>query len=101
MFQMMGVFAEFEHGRIVERVKSGRSRARAQGKRLGRRQGSADVAERIRLELATGAGILKTPKALCCGVGTLHRINREMAAEAATRPENAYPKNPASRLPTA
>jgi DNA invertase Pin-like site-specific DNA recombinase len=33
--QRMGVFAEFERAMIVERVKSGLSRARAQGKRLG------------------------------------------------------------------
>src|ERR1051325_2200657 len=37
MFQMMGVFAEFERAIIVERVKAGLARARAQGKRLGRR----------------------------------------------------------------
>jgi DNA invertase Pin-like site-specific DNA recombinase len=36
MFQMMGVFAEFERAMIVERVKAGLARARAQGKRLGR-----------------------------------------------------------------
>ena len=36
MFQMMGVFAEFERAMIVERVKSGLARARAAGKRLGR-----------------------------------------------------------------
>jgi DNA invertase Pin-like site-specific DNA recombinase len=37
MFQMLGVFAEFERGIIVERVKAGLARARSQGKRLGRR----------------------------------------------------------------
>src|SRR3954447_798830 len=36
MFQMMGVFAEFERARIRERVKSGLDRARAQGRTLGR-----------------------------------------------------------------
>ena len=36
LFQMMGVFAEFERAIIVERVKSGLKRAKAQGKRLGR-----------------------------------------------------------------
>ena len=35
MFQMMGVFAEFERAMIVERVKAGLARARSQGKRLG------------------------------------------------------------------
>jgi hypothetical protein len=32
-----GAIAEFERGRIVERVMAGLARARAQGKRLGRR----------------------------------------------------------------
>jgi DNA invertase Pin-like site-specific DNA recombinase len=36
MFQMLGVFAEFERGIIRERVLAGLSRARSQGKRLGR-----------------------------------------------------------------
>ena len=36
LFQMMGVFAEFERSMIVERVKSGLRRAVAQGKKLGR-----------------------------------------------------------------
>ena len=34
MFQMMGVFAEFEH--IQERVRAGLRRAKQEGKRLGR-----------------------------------------------------------------
>jgi DNA invertase Pin-like site-specific DNA recombinase len=37
MFQMLGVFAEFERGMIRERVNAGLTRARAAGTRLGRR----------------------------------------------------------------
>jgi len=80
MFQMMGVFAEFERAMIVERVKAGLSRALSQGKRLGRRPVSEAVVERIREHLAGGAGIIKTAKLIGCGVGTVHRIRREMAA---------------------
>src|SRR5215813_13544378 len=36
MFQMMGVFAEFERAMIQERVRAGLARARDEGKRLGR-----------------------------------------------------------------
>jgi DNA invertase Pin-like site-specific DNA recombinase len=36
MFQMMGVFAEFERALIRERVLAGLSRAREDGTRLGR-----------------------------------------------------------------
>lgn len=36
MFQMLGVFAEFERAMIQERVRAGLARAKSQGKRLGR-----------------------------------------------------------------
>ncbi len=36
MFQMLGVFSEFERAMIQERVRAGLARARASGKRLGR-----------------------------------------------------------------
>jgi DNA invertase Pin-like site-specific DNA recombinase len=36
MFQMCGVFAEFERGILSERVKAGLNRARSEGKVLGR-----------------------------------------------------------------
>jgi DNA invertase Pin-like site-specific DNA recombinase len=35
MFQMMGVFAEFERSMIVERVRSGVARAKASGTKSG------------------------------------------------------------------
>jgi DNA invertase Pin-like site-specific DNA recombinase len=79
MFQMMGVFAEFERAMIVERVKAGISRARSQGKRLGRRPVADAVVQRIREQLAGGSEILKTAKALNVGTGTVHRVKREMA----------------------
>jgi DNA invertase Pin-like site-specific DNA recombinase len=36
MFQMMGVFAEFERAIIQERVRAGLARAKSEGKQLGR-----------------------------------------------------------------
>jgi DNA invertase Pin-like site-specific DNA recombinase len=36
MFQMLGVFSEFERAMIQERVRAGLARARARGKRIGR-----------------------------------------------------------------
>jgi DNA invertase Pin-like site-specific DNA recombinase len=36
MFQMMGVFAEFERAMIQERVRAGLARAKSEGKRMGR-----------------------------------------------------------------
>ena len=58
MFQMMGVFAEFERAMIRERVKAGLERARAQGKTLGRPTISASTDAAIRKALKKGdAGI--------------------------------------------
>jgi DNA invertase Pin-like site-specific DNA recombinase len=80
LYQITGAFAEFERSIIRSRVNLGLARARAQGKRLGRRPVSIDVVERIRAQLATGAGILKTAKVLGIGTGTVHRVKQEMAA---------------------
>jgi hypothetical protein len=44
LFQMMGVFAEFERAMIRERVCAGLDKARAKGKRLGR-PGSAHASK--------------------------------------------------------
>jgi DNA invertase Pin-like site-specific DNA recombinase len=81
MFQMMGVFAEFERAMIAERVKSGLSRARSQGKRLGRRPVSTDVVERIREQLNTGAGMssyLGRGRTRRTTIITDREINREL-----------------------
>ena len=63
MFQMLGVFAEFERAMIRERVKSGLERARAQGKRLGRRPIDARKEAAIRADLREGkAGIISSQR---------------------------------------
>jgi DNA invertase Pin-like site-specific DNA recombinase len=48
MFQMMGVFAEFERSMIRERVKAGMARAKAQGKHVGRPKLAPKLAQAIR-----------------------------------------------------
>ena len=74
LFQMMGVFAEFERAMIQERVKAGLERARAQGKKLGRPPVSADIETRITELRAEGAGKLKIAKTLGIGVSTVQRV---------------------------
>src|SRR4051812_27678627 len=54
LFQMCGVFAEFERAMIQERVKAGLARARADGKTLGRPKVSPEIEERIRELRAAG-----------------------------------------------
>jgi DNA invertase Pin-like site-specific DNA recombinase len=53
MFQMMGVFAEFERAMIQERVRAGLARARSEGKRLGLPPMAPALEKRIREALAT------------------------------------------------
>ena len=48
MFQMLGVFAEFERAMIHERVMAGLARARAEGTQLGRPGGIAGDAAKVR-----------------------------------------------------
>jgi DNA invertase Pin-like site-specific DNA recombinase len=74
LFQMMGVFAEFERAMVVERTLAGLARARAQGKVLGRPKVSEKIEEAVRAALSEGQGIIKIARAVGCGVGTVARI---------------------------
>jgi DNA invertase Pin-like site-specific DNA recombinase len=85
MFQMMGVFAEFERAIIVERVKAGLARARAQGKRLGRPTLAPAIEQRIRERLAAGMGILRVAKTVGVGVSAVQRIKGSMEGAHASR----------------
>jgi DNA invertase Pin-like site-specific DNA recombinase len=61
MFQMMGVFAEFERAMIAERVRAGLRRATSEGKQLGRPRIAAELEKRILAALnerkRTGEGV--------------------------------------------
>jgi DNA invertase Pin-like site-specific DNA recombinase len=83
MFQMLGVFAQFERAMIRERVNAGLARARAQGKTLGRPRVAPAIEKRVRAFLIKGTGILKTARTLGLGTRTVQRIKDEMAGEAA------------------
>jgi DNA invertase Pin-like site-specific DNA recombinase len=86
MFQMLGVFAEFERTIIQERIRAGLKRAVADGKQLGRPKIDEAVEKRIQTQLRAGKGILKVAKELGVGTGTVHRIARDLgpfAVEAA------------------
>lgn len=78
MFQMMGVFAEFERAMIRDRVKAGMARAKAQGKRLGKPAVSDAKVEAVKAELARGTGLVKAARLHGVGTYTAQRIKREM-----------------------
>ncbi len=76
LFQMMGVFAEFERAMMRDRIKAGLARARAQGKRLGRPPVSPAVEQAIRDARAEGKGMLKIGRELGVGTATVQRVLR-------------------------
>ena len=78
MFQMMGVFAEFERAMIVERVNAGLERAKAQGKTLGRPKIAAEKESEIAEALKTGMGVKKTARTLGVGVSTVQRVKKSI-----------------------
>jgi DNA invertase Pin-like site-specific DNA recombinase len=88
LFQMLGVFAEFERTIIQERIHAGLVRARKKGtksgKPIGRAKISATKEAQVRNALASGRGILKTARECGTGTSVVQRIKAEM-----TRAENA------------
>jgi DNA invertase Pin-like site-specific DNA recombinase len=74
LFQMCGVFAEFERTMIQERVLAGLKRARAAGKRLGRPMVGPIIEAKVRALRRKGKGMIAIAKAVGCGVGTVQRI---------------------------
>jgi DNA invertase Pin-like site-specific DNA recombinase len=74
LFQMLGVFAEFERSMIVERVKAGLRRARAEGKVLGRPRVSAAIEAKVVALRKQGQGMRAIARELGIGNCTVQRI---------------------------
>ena len=97
VFQVTGAFGEFERAMIRQRVKAGlnviKDKLARDGKfeskrgiartKLGRPAAEPDKIERARWELARGIGIGKVAREVGLGVGTVHRLKREIGAVAA------------------
>jgi DNA invertase Pin-like site-specific DNA recombinase len=74
LFQMIGVFAEFEVEMIRKRTRAGLVRARASGKRLGRPRLPAAKATAIRRALDDGVSIRRAARDLNVSVSSIQRI---------------------------
>ncbi len=79
LFQMCGVFAEFERAMISERVKAGLARVRrdgpAPGKRsIGRPRISPDTEAAIRAARERGLGVLKIAREVGVGTSVVQRV---------------------------
>jgi DNA invertase Pin-like site-specific DNA recombinase len=79
MFQMCGVFAEFERAMIVERVNSGLAKAKAKGVKLGR--GNKKDGERTADETRWGMSRSELEKRILRvykgGMGMVKRVRRK------------------------
>ena len=84
MFQMMGVFAEFERAMIQERVRAGLRRAVDEGKTLGRPRLDADLEKAIRKALNEPGrpGVREIARRFGVAPGTVQRISRPFEASA-------------------
>ena len=85
LFQMMGVFAEFERAMITDRIRAGVARVKAtgvtkSGKPTGRPRTDAATEQAIRDQLAQGVGMLKIGRNLKVGTTVVQRIAKEATA---------------------
>jgi len=82
MFQMLGVFSEFEAAMIRERVRTGITRAKRSGTKSGRAIGRPrlnwDKEAAAKKLLHDGMGILKVARTLRIGTGTVSRISAQL-----------------------
>jgi len=83
MFQMMGVFAQFERTMIVERVKAGLKRAKAEGRKLGRPRVDGKVTAKVLALRREGKGMRKIARELGIGNATVQRILEDEGDEQA------------------
>jgi DNA invertase Pin-like site-specific DNA recombinase len=81
LFQMLGVFAEFERSIIQERIAAGIVRARAKGTTSGKAFGRPRAA--VRAALAAGMGIRRTARLVGTGNVSAAERPRRMARELA------------------
>jgi DNA invertase Pin-like site-specific DNA recombinase len=79
MFQLLGVFAEFERAMIRSRVVAGLNRVRGK-KRLGRPPMAESKVGEIKRALIIGRGIRETARATGASTTTVMRVARTLAA---------------------
>jgi len=77
MFQMCGVFAEFERGILSERVKAGLNRVKEQGKVLGRPMKIVNIKQLLK-ERNDGKTIRQIAEKHSISVGKVHKLLAKM-----------------------
>jgi len=82
LFQMMGVFAEFERSMIQERVRAGLRRAKDDGKKLGRPRIAPQLEERILAALKAGETVRGVADKFDVNPSTVQRIKHPFVVAA-------------------
>jgi DNA invertase Pin-like site-specific DNA recombinase len=80
LFQLLGVFSEFERAMIRSRVVAGLDRVRGK-KRLGRPPMPSDRINEIKAMLTNGKGVRETARQTGAGAATVQRIKQSMTVE--------------------
>ena len=89
MFQMCGVFAEFERSIIRERINAGLARVKSNGRRLGRPRVDQSVEQAIREALRRrDKGIRKIAREMGVGVSLVQRVAGGLRIAPKLRPFN-------------
>jgi DNA invertase Pin-like site-specific DNA recombinase len=81
MYQMLGVFAEFERQIIIERTNAGLARARAQGRRLGRPEISPSLIEDMKSLRSKGHSLRVIADRLGVGRGTVEKYTKDIESQ--------------------
>ncbi len=77
LFQLLGVFAEFERSIIQSRIKAGLERTKAKGTKLGRPGLAPIEVKQIRESLGKGLSIRKVAKKHKVSTATIMRVKHE------------------------
>jgi DNA invertase Pin-like site-specific DNA recombinase len=80
LFQMLGVFAEFERAIITSRIKAAHDRCRVKGVRIGRPPMALSRVEKVERALKDGHSIRAVAAATGVSTATVQRVKRTMQA---------------------
>ena len=78
LFQMLGVFAEFERAIITSRIKAAHDRCRVKGVRIGRPPIALSRVEKVERALKDGHSIRAVAAATGVSTATVQRVKRSM-----------------------
>ena len=78
LFQMLGVFAEFERAIITSRIVAGQARAKSKGVKFGRPPVAPIRIDKVRKALTEGKSIRAVAKSTGVSTATVMRTKRSM-----------------------